>query len=164
MTRAAQLVGANRPGRAVVAAAAGGAAVATILDFLGFFNSIPFLPAGASIVALAVVGFFASSSLGRGLVVVFAVAWALVLPHVRWNPVKAFYLDCGTVEAGMSIGEVRARMLGYHLQNENATTNERAEGLDRAHLTFHPSIDRSADWCLVFLDRDRVVSVQEMRD
>lgn len=164
MTREVQLITPNRAGRSYVVVSGGGAVVATILDLLGFFNSFPFLLVGGSIIALAFVGFFAATSLNRGLVVGFAIIWALVLPHMRWNLVKAFYLDCGALSAGNLVDEARAKMSNYHLQNESAKSIERAEGLDRAHITFHPSVDRSADWCVVYFDGDRVVSVEEMRD
>lgn len=46
-------------------------------------------------------------------VVVSSVIWMLVLPYVRWNEAKAFFVDARRLELGMSASEAREVMRDY---------------------------------------------------
>ncbi|HSD83123.1 MAG TPA: hypothetical protein VLG46_04665, partial [Anaerolineae bacterium] len=46
--------------------------------------------------------------------------WLLVLPSVRWNTLKSFYIDCANIQRGMSLAEARKVMAPY-VETDNTT-------------------------------------------
>ena len=106
----------------------------------------PELPA-AALFSLA----FQRRSPARWVAILLLCGWTLVLPSIRWNFKKSFYIDCKGIESGMALKEVRNRMAGYRLQGETRGESPHRTELDQAHLLFHPSSDYSSDWCIVYI-------------
>lgn len=113
----------------------------------------------------------------RGAVVALAVWGLAVLPRIRWNELKAFYIDCTDVRPGMTLTEARSRMFRYveagrtGIQVGDGTLDHRLPGAtvvgvaetDAEHATrilFIPSQQHGADWCLIYPDGDRVARVE----
>ena len=108
------------------------------------------------------------------LAVIALTLWGLVaLPRIRWNDLKAFYVDCRDLRRGMPVADARARMARYievgrtgiiagnpDLSNATAAGITESEVEHRSRMIFIPSEDHGADWCLVYPERDRVARVE----
>lgn len=118
------------------------------------------------VAALAIGGAVVSRKLSYVFVVIVVVAWMLALPHFRWSTTKSFYMDCSRIRAGMSLAEARQLMAAYRLQREHEGEELGGALLEQPHLTFHPSVARSSDWCVVYIDREggRVVAAEAIPD
>jgi hypothetical protein len=81
------------------------------------------------------------------------------LGPVRWNTLKSFYADCTTIPDSAELAEVQHRMRAYHLQTVVSGEPGAADPLLRPHLTYHPDLDHSADWCVVATNGTKVAGV-----
>jgi len=84
----------------------------------------------------------------RGVAFLLVVVWLLVLPHIKWNDRKGFYMDCHSIDRGDSRESV------YRTMSDYLATADEDESTDR--VIFTPSRERSADWCVVEFQRDLV--------
>jgi len=137
----------------IVAAGAVGCATALDYFFTGFSGWLI-----ALLIALPILAWLISApSKPRFLALLCIVAWSAVLPSIPWHDHKRFYMDCGRIHPGTPIEQVRSLMAPYHLQYDAVQATEpRSDGLA---LLFHPSLSRSADWCLVY-GEDSVARVE----
>jgi hypothetical protein len=127
----------------VVAGAIGGA---TALDY--FFPGYAGWPT-ALLISLPILAWLINApSRPRFLAFLCLLAWLAVLPAIPWHDYKRFYIDCARISEGASLDHVRSLMAPYHLQYDAARASERRS--DGLALLFHPSLNRSADWCLVY--------------
>jgi hypothetical protein len=77
-----------------------------------------------------------------------ALAWMLlVLPQVRWNHSKSFYVDARRLRTGMSVVEVRGIMATYFEQGALGAVSHPDD-----RLVYLPSPDGLADECEVRFD------------
>ena len=92
--------------------------------------------------------------------------WLLVLPSVRWNPLKSFYIDCANIQRGMSLVAARQVMAPY--VEVDSTTDvfsaympEVAEtpAEHNTRILFIPTESDAADWCVVYPEEQRVKAV-----
>ncbi|MCZ7617186.1 MAG: hypothetical protein M5U32_02380 [Myxococcota bacterium] len=81
------------------------------------------------------------------------------LGPVRWNTLKSFYSDCATIRSGSALSEAQRQMAHYHLQSAIAGKPDASDPLMRPHLTYHPTLDHSADWCVITTNGPQVVGV-----
>lgn len=137
----------------------GAAACATTLDYL--FPGFAGWPI-ALLIALPIVAWVLHAPSWPRFVALLAIAtWLAVLPAIPWHDYKRFYIDCARIEEGASLQHVRVLMAPYHLQYDSVQGSEpRSDGLA---LLFHPSLSRSADWCLVY-GTDSVARVEVSPD
>lgn len=147
----------------LLTALAVGAAV-TAMDLFGSTIYLPYWLLAGGAIALAAVGAAVSFTVVRASIVVGLAAWMLVLPSIRWNEVKAFYIDCQQIEPGMNVADAHEMMSSYRTQTASDGKSPVGSPLDRPHITFHPSPDHSSDWCVVYVDGDRVTSVEILPD
>ncbi len=94
------------------------------------------------------------------------VVWLLVLPSVRWNTLKSFYIDCANLQHGMTLAAARRVMTPYveadrsidlyaaYLPGVTETPDEHS-----ARLIFIPTAADSADWCVVYPDGEQIKAV-----
>lgn len=134
------------------------------LDIWGLLVDLPswsiVLLAGLPFAVLAV----RERSLGRVVALGLVVLACLVLPSVRWNSVKSFYINCKSIRRNSPLSEVHEKMKPYYLQRDHRSETSTGESFERAHLTYHPSIDHSADWCVVYTRAGRVLEVDVVPD
>ncbi len=131
----------------------------TAIDIWSPFLYVPYWLLAAVVAAPALGSLAFSFSRARAGLVVILLGWMLALPYLRWNNVKSFFIDCQRIEVGMSVPEAKALMSSYRLQIETNGKTRIEQRLERPHITFHPSLDRSADWCVVYKEEGRVVEV-----
>ncbi len=92
--------------------------------------------------------------------------WLLLLPSMRWNTLKAFYIDCANIQQGMTLSEVRQRMTPY-VEADNATdffSAYMAEAPETSaehntRILFIPTEVDQADWCVVYPRGQQVKAV-----
>jgi hypothetical protein len=94
------------------AVALGGCAVLTLLDASNFFFVFPRLPFGLLLVlALLFPGEWASlRARSRMLPIGLAMLWMVALPWIPTSHTKSFFLTAWSLDPGMSVESVRARM------------------------------------------------------
>ncbi len=87
----------------------------SLLDFGLFFEAEPIRWLLAAVYLMFVAGLVRWS--GRGWILVLAAcAWTVVvLPRVRWNDGKSFYLDAHRLRIGMTVEQVR-ELMAPHLE------------------------------------------------
>lgn len=134
------------------------------MDLFGTFVYLPYWLFAGVIVSVAVAGAALSLTVVRAGIALALAGWMLVLPSLRWNETKAFYIDCRQIQPGMDASDARAMMSAYRLQTASDGREPARSMLDRPHLTFHPSLDRSSDWCVVYMDREQVTGVELLPD
>jgi hypothetical protein len=139
------------------------AAAGTVMDRARLFVYFPYSIFALAFVAIVVGRVAISFERDTLAVLEILVAWIVVLPQIRWSGLKSFYMDCARIEMGADVSNVYRRMAAYHLQRDHRG-GPAASDLDRPHITFHPSLDRSADWCVVYTEGDRVVRVEALPD
>jgi hypothetical protein len=134
------------------------------LDCLGTFRYVPYSWGAlvASIGAAVVLRSLRPQWLSACCAALFLAVLVLV-PWVRWNHLKSFYLDCSLIETGARVDDARTRMRAYRLQQISKEGSSQ-KGLERPHLTFHPDLDHSADWCVVYFEGERVTEVEALPD
>ena len=124
----------------------GAVGVATAIDY--FAPGYSGWPVALLIALVMPAWLLAAPSRARALTLLATAVWSVVLPSIPWHDYKRFYMDCARIEPGTSLEHARAAMSRYRLQYDSAAaSNTRSDGLA---LLFHPSLDRSADWCLVY--------------
>lgn len=92
--------------------------------------------------------------------------WLLVLPSVRWNMLKSFYIDCANIQRGMSLAEARKVMAPY-VETDNTTGVYSAYMPEvpetptehSTRLLFIPTKADSAEWCVVYPEEQQVKTV-----
>lgn len=97
--------------------------------------------------------------------------WLLVLPSVRWNTLKSFYIDCANIQRGMALAQARQMMAPYveverptdvysaYLPGVMETSEEHS-----TRLVFIPTEADSADWCVVYPEEHHVKAVVSSPD
>jgi hypothetical protein len=125
---------------------AGAIGIGTAVDY--YTPGLSGWPIALLIVLPILAWLLALPSRARVLTLLAAAAWSVLLPAVPWHSYKRFYMDCARIEQGASLEDVRALMAAYQLQYDvTAAGTPRPDGLA---LLFHPSLSRSADWCLIY--------------
>lgn len=93
-------------------------------------------------------------------------AWLLILPSVRWNTLKSFYIDCAQLRPGMTLAAARQVMAPYveadrptgiytaYLPGVTETPEEH-----NTRLIFIPTGPDSADWCVVYPEGKQIKAV-----
>lgn len=138
-------------------------ALLTWLDASNFFLYLPrwllYLGACALIFPL-VPGKFWQIKLGLTSLLL---VWLLLLPSVRWNTLKSFYLDCANIQRGMTLVAARQVMAPYvEVERPMDTYTAYMPGVDEtpeehnSRLIFIPAGTDSADWCVVYPDNGQV--------
>ena len=92
--------------------------------------------------------------------------WLLLLPSMRWNTLKSFYIDCANIQQGMTLSEARQRMAPY--VETDAATGVFAADMPEVRETsaehstrilFIPTEVDQADWCVVYPEGQQVKAV-----
>ncbi|MEM9659027.1 MAG: hypothetical protein AAF961_11760, partial [Planctomycetota bacterium] len=140
------------------------AALAAIFDADCLFEYLPRVLFG--VVAAATLLVFAAWQPRAAVAsAIFICAWLLVLSPIRWNHLKAFYIDSHSLQEGMRMDGVRRIMASYvEVGNEFSPQGEVPLGIFRAtmagvsesqqehesRILFIPSEEYYADWCVVY--------------
>jgi hypothetical protein len=90
-------------------------------------------------------------------------AWLLILPSVRWNMLKSFYIDRARLRPGMTVTAARQVMAPYvEIERPTDTYTAYMPGVaetpeeHNSRLIFIPEETASADWCVVYPDNGQV--------
>lgn len=135
-----------------------------ILDYFAAFAAVAWWAVAGIVIAGFGSRLLRRTSVPRIAALAVLALWLVVLPFIRWNVVKSFYIDCNGITPGASVEEVKRMMSGYRLQRESPGNPGGSSALDAPHLTFHPSVDRSSDWCVVYTVSGLVESVEILPD
>jgi hypothetical protein len=138
----------------------------TWLDVSGFFLYLPrwllYLVACALLFPLVPGRYW---PIKTGLTAILLV-WLLLLPSIRWNTLKSFYIDCANIQRGMTIAAARQVMAPYveadrstdiytaYMPGVTETPEEH-----NTRLIFIPTEADSADWCVVYPEVEKVRAV-----
>jgi hypothetical protein len=140
-----------------------------LLTWLDMNNFLLYLPrwllylAACALVLLFVPGKHWQIKLGlTGILLV----WLLILPSLRWNTLKSFYIDCANIQRGMTLTEARKVMAPY-VEADN-TTGVFSAYLPEApetpaehntRILFIPTAAETAEWCVVYPEEEKVKAV-----
>jgi hypothetical protein len=93
-------------------------------------------------------------------------AWLLILPFVRWNTLKSFYIDCAQLRPGMTLTAARQIMATYvEVERPTGTYAAYMPGVaetpeeHNSRLIFIPEGTDSADWCVVYPEGEQIKAV-----
>jgi hypothetical protein len=92
--------------------------------------------------------------------------WLLILPSVRWNTLKSFYIDCANIQRGMTLAAARQVMAPY-METDNTTGvfsayMPEAPETPTEHSTrilFIPDAANTAEWCVIYPQGEQVQAV-----
>ena len=149
------LLGINRPladgdtrwgtiGYAIIALTVAG--LLTLMDRAVMFIYFPYWLFAAFFALLLGISYFIAPRPVRFVVFVLVVAWLLVLPSVRWNYLKSFYIDADRLQAGMTLTEAQTIMQPY-VQQEIGSANG---------VMFIPSMRDAADQVTVYVEGETI--------
>jgi hypothetical protein len=149
------LLGINRPladgdtrwgtiGYAIIALTVAG--LLTLMDRAVMFVYLPYWLFAAFFALLLGISYFIAPRPARFVVFMLVVAWLLVLPAVRWNHLKSFYIDADRLQAGMTLTEAQAIMQPY-VQQEIGSANG---------VMFIPSMRDAADQVTVYVEGETI--------
>lgn len=92
--------------------------------------------------------------------------WLLILPSVRWNTLKSFYIDCSNIRHGMTLTEARQVMAPYvEVDRSTGVYSAYMPGVDETptehstRILFIPTKADSADWCVIYPEEQQVKAV-----
>jgi hypothetical protein len=93
-------------------------------------------------------------------------AWLLILPSVRWNTLKSFYLDCSHLQPGMALAAARQVMAPYvEADDTTGVFSSYMPGVvetpaeHNTRILFIPQGSDSADWCVVYPEGQQIKAV-----
>jgi len=85
---------------------------------------------------------------------------------VRWNLLKSFYLDCKALEPGISFADALARMSAYNGSPPEWMAGAAMVGVRESsaehseRVIIIPSPAHSADWCILYPEREQLARVE----
>jgi hypothetical protein len=124
-------------------------ALSTIADMNVLFEYFPRWGVVVPCVLLLVIGVRGRMVKAKIGVLTLFILWMLVLPHIRWNHLKAFYIDCHSISRGESRESTYLTMADYSTSSMEFETAEQ--------VIFTPSnAFFDADWCIVEFQGDNV--------
>lgn len=119
----------------------------TLIDMAHFTLYITYWLPAFVVIGISVLLYLIEPLRPRAVFLGLLLAWIAILPYVRWDRVKSFFIDAHRLRVGMTTTQVRTIMEPY-LEFEYDDS-----------IKFKPS-EGGGDICIVYLEDGRVVRIK----